>query len=277
VWKILNKIKFNRTIFWYPINLLLYLSLFFIKQKKGKERKEKIVAIVLSWKRVKNIPYVVFGLKKQSYIDEIIIFHNHPSKLRIPGCKNIFSEKNLGCIVRHKIASTIKGYDYFVFSDDDLMLMNDLRKDILPVIRSKGKESVLGFFGQELNMKKNKEEYTSGKHTTSNKEMVPIDIIKGRFHIISKEGISEMAKSNFNTSSLKSEDDIRANLIIQRKFKKPSYLIPLNHRILELHDKHALERRPTHLQKRNEAVSDALKLGWEKQDYTVKTFEDDAI
>ena len=89
-----------------------YLSLFFIKQRRNNDREERIVAIVLSWKRLKNIPLVVWGLKKQSYIDDIIIFHNHPSWLKMPGCINIFSDLNLGCIIRHQIASVLETQNY---------------------------------------------------------------------------------------------------------------------------------------------------------------------
>ncbi|MFC1851370.1 hypothetical protein ACFL27_14325 [candidate division CSSED10-310 bacterium] len=258
---LLWNIKRNDSIFAYPLQFYYYLSLFARNKRRGKH-KENIAAIVLSWKRTKNLPQIVFGLKKQSFIDDIFILHNHPSKLWVPGCKNIFFKKNKGCIIRHHFASTLKEYDYFVFSDDDLMLKDDFSKEVLEAIRKHGKESVLGFIGHELDLNNKDKPYTSGKYKTSKKVIMPVDIVKGRFHIISKLGITVMAKSGLDTDALKSEDDLRANIALQRKFKKPSYLIPIKHEIVELQDNHALEYRSFHIKYRDRAIRDGLTLGW---------------
>jgi len=247
-----------------PKSIFLYFLLFFKKQSKDKneERKERVVAIVLSWKRCANLPLVVYGLKKQSFIDDIVIVHNKPSWLRVPGCKNIFNEENLGCVVRHQIAAEMNGYDYFVFSDDDLMLKQDCSEEVLSVMRKFGQESVIGFFGYELNIDEPKTAYTSGKYKFAYKNTVPIDLIKGRFHIISKKGIEEITNSNLDTPALMSEDDLRANIALQRKFKKPSYLIPIKHKISDLPAFFALENRKKHLSIRDEAIRDGLERGW---------------
>lgn len=176
----LGAIKRNDSIFAFPLQLFYYISLFVIGQKKGK-RKKNIVAIILSWKRVKNLPQVVFGLKRQSCINDIIILHNHPSKLWIPGCKNIFFKDNHGSIIRHQFAATLEEYDYFIFSDDDLMLNGDFSKELLQAMKSKGDQSILGFFGQQLNFNNRTNPYSTGKHTISKEEIKSVDIIKGRF------------------------------------------------------------------------------------------------
>lgn len=244
---------------------LCYMALFFISQRKGNSRPERIVAIVLSWKRIMNIPRVVAGLKRQSYIDDIIIFHNHPSWLWIPGCRNIFSDNNQGSIIRHKLAAELKNYDYFVFSDDDFELGSDFAADILPAIRTCGKQSVLGFWGRNFNLENNDEPYTSGKFVVSSNEIIPVDMLLGRFHIISKEGICELSQSRLNTPALISEDDIRANLTLQLSFKKPSYVMPVRHKLIELNAPHALKNRSFHYEYRNQAVIDAVNFGWQTQ------------
>ena len=249
--------------FAFPLQLYYYLSLFAMYKRKGKH-KENIAAIVLSWKRTKNLPQIVFGLKKQTFIDDIFILHNHPSKLWVPGCKNVFYKENKGCIIRHHFAATLNEYDYFVFSDDDLMLKHDCSKEVLEAIRKYGGESVLGFFGHVLNMNNKEKPYSSGRYKISKKVIMPVDIVKGRIHIISKQGINLMAKSGPDTELLKSEDDLRANIALQREYGKPSYLIPIKNEIVELQDNYALEHRGFHEKNRDRAIRDGLSLGWKR-------------
>lgn len=250
----------------FPRFVFYYLRLWFTEQHRGNDRPERIVAIVLSWKRTRNLPQVVFGLKKQSYIDDIVILHNHPSRLPIPGCTNTFLEGNQGTIIRHEIASKLSGYDFFVFSDDDLMLSDDFASEVIPAMRALGKESVLGFFGRNVEPSHSGAAYTSGKYIRAAVSPVPVDIVLGRFHIISKRGIDEIARSGLNTPALRSEDDIRANVILQRRFGKPSFVLPRKHRIIELLDSNALSHRKDHFERRNNALRDALELGWNKVD-----------
>jgi len=153
-------------------------------------------------------------------------------------------------------------YDYFVFSDDDIVLDDDFSAEVMSAIRSYGKESVLGFFGRNLNFENKKEEYTFGTDRETHDEIIPTDIVKGRFHIISQEGIQELEISELNTPILKSEDDIRASITLQKKFKKPSFLIPIKHKITKLPDPYALEYRDHHKEYRDQAVLEALRLGW---------------
>jgi|GEM_PF-1941891 len=257
-----NIINFVRYILFFPRFFYYYFLLLSKESSRGDDRKERVVAVVLSWKRCMNLPFVVYGLKKQSFIDDVVVIHNKPSWLRIPGCKNIFNEDNLGCVVRHKIAATMEGYDYFVFSDDDLMLKEDLSKDVLPIIRKYGRESIIGFYGYELNIDHIEQAYTLGERKYSFKGVEPVDVVKGRFHIISKEGIKVIEDSKLDTEALLSEDDIRANIAIQMKFNKPSYVIPVKNKITELPAFFALEKRKKHKSIRDEAVNDGLESGW---------------
>jgi glycosyltransferase involved in cell wall biosynthesis len=105
----------------------------------------KFAAIVLSYNRPLNMPLVIQGLESQSFIDDIIIIHNSPESPQFPKHKNIVSDINLGCAIRHSIASLLSGYDYFVFIDDDLYLNRDLSDKIKLSVSMCGKKAYLDY------------------------------------------------------------------------------------------------------------------------------------
>jgi hypothetical protein len=191
---------------------------------------KKTAAMVLSWKRPDNIPIVIDGLKRQGWIDDIIIWHNSPSNVRIDGCINIVSDINFGCMIRHHMAAMFSEYDYFAFSDDDLVLTMDLSEYVNPAIDEHGKHSVLGFFGHLLNANNPKRSYSTGKtiHSSNGrvKKMFPVNVVKGRFHIVSKEQIHAALGWKMDCFALCSEDDIRINASSQEYFFSNSFLIP---------------------------------------------------
>lgn len=247
--------------------MTIYIKRIFLKmnfkEKIANRFNKKILAIVLSHDRPQNIPHVVGGLKKQSCIDDIVIIHNYPSNIRIEGCYNIFSDINFGCMIRHQIAFMFNDYDYFVFSDDDIMLRCDISDSITKSICQFGKECVLGLFGVRVNLKNREKAYSTGRNIVSNNsDPLAVDIVKGRFHILSKEAIFALASSNLNTKLLREEDDIRASVGVQKAFGKPGYLIPVKRSVQNLFQTGGLRDRPFHLQNRDQAVCDAFDLGW---------------
>jgi len=221
----------------------------------------KVCSILLSWKRPDNIPIIVDGLKKQKIVDDVIILHNHPSDIKIEGCKNIVSDINLGCIARHKIAE-ILDYDHFIFSDDDLCLKEDISEILEEHMRKYGSRSVLGAYGRKLNMENKEKRYSTGYETGNQFEYA--DIVKGRFHIMSRNAISILAQSKFNTEHLRSEDDIRANVSVQMHTKVPSVIMPIRGYFRDLPDQHALWKNPAHMNNRDMAIEEAIRLQWSK-------------
>ena len=227
--------------------------------ERPESRRDKTLAVVLSWKRPENLPQVVEGLRRQSYIDDIMIFHNHPSDRRIDGCINIVSDHNFGCAVRHQLA-TLLDYDCFVFTDDDLMLTQDLASRLMPVIEALGQRSVIGLFGHMLDCADPRAAYSNGKTITTD-EVIPVDVVKGRFHILSRATLQAISGPGLNTPALLAEDDIRVNVAVQWAFDEPSYLVPAKG-VKDLPAPHARWRRSQHFAARDRAVHDGLQLGW---------------
>lgn len=210
---------------------------------------------------------VVHGLKKQSWIDDIILFNNFPSTVRPDGIKVITSDLNFRCLVRHKLAEMLPGYDHFVFQDDDLTLKCDIGDIVVPRLSNEGQYAVLGAFGRELGgYSYTTTSYTSGTNVVCSPNQVarPVDIVKGRFHIIPKIGISHMENHSdgFNTTHLKLEDDIRANVIMQYRMQKPSFVLPITQHFQELKANDAIWKQPSHTSNRNLAIKEAFEAGW---------------
>ena len=224
---------------------------------------KKVLAVVLSFKREQNLPDVVSGLKKQSFIDDVLIIHNHPSKTVIDECYNIISDINFGCLIRHQIAYMFDDYGYFVFSDDDFALMEDVSSSVESAIEKVGETSIIGIYGLNLNMSNSNSPYSSGKHLGLSDALLPVDVVKGRFHIMTKRNVAIVASSMFNTKYLRQEDDIRANISVQHYHREPSYLFPVGKKtIQELDASHALQSRGNHFNDRNCAIKDGIALGW---------------
>lgn len=188
-----------------------------------------------------------------------MIFHNHPSNRRMDGCINIVSDHNFGCAIRHQLAPLLD-YDTFVFSDDDLMLTEDLAPRLVPVIEAHGERSVLGLYGHRLSLDQPRAAYSNGERFTA-REVVPVDIVKGRFHILSQAAVHAVGSPGLSTPALLAEDDIRVNIAVQWAFGEPSYLVPAVG-VKELPAPHARWHRADHLAARDRAVSDGLQLGW---------------
>lgn len=223
---------------------------------------QRTMCIVLSWKREKNIPEVIQGLRKQSCIDDILIFHNHPSSNKIDGCFNFFSKTNLGCVARHDMAYVFNEYKYFLFSDDDFAFVRDLSDRITDAVLRFGEKSVVGMVGLNLNLKNINKAYSTGK-TFRCRNVTPTDIVKGRFHIMSKENLYILYNSGLDTELFRKHDDLRANIAIQKAHRVPSFLFPVHKNdFKELDDSWALNKMPDHFKTRNEMIKKGIEMGW---------------
>ena len=160
----------------------------------------KIDAVVLSWKRPDNLKEIVRSLKEQKIIDNIYIWHNYPSRKKVDGAINIFSEKNFDTFIRHIFALALDS-DYVLFQDDDLVLDGDNSDIIMRYIRKHGKTAaVMG---------------PKGKKYSKKQESV---VILGRMHIVKKENLvyPVLFEKEYNFKRDKTVgDDILLNLSIQ--------------------------------------------------------------
>ena len=219
-----------------------------------------VVAIVLSWKRERNLPRVVRGLRRQSFVDTVVVVHNQPSRMRVPDCINLYCGANLGCGIRHLVAHDLVGWDAYLFIDDDLALEEDVASVLIPAFRSRGQESAIGFFGQVLNTEAPHRAYSTGYGGRCG-TLLPVDVVKGRFHVLSRQSVERLNAGSKSTPALEEEDDIRVSLALQKATGQPSYLVPAPS-MSELAEPKARWRRSGHLDVRDRAVSDAKVMGW---------------
>ncbi|MCP5105278.1 MAG: methyltransferase domain-containing protein [bacterium] len=242
-----------------------------IKAKQSHNLKKlKVDAFLLSYKREDNLEAVVAGLKRQSLINNIYLFHNHPSNRKIDGVINIVSDKNFRCIVRHAIAQMAET-DYVLFIDDDLELLTDLSPRIRTAVRMEP-HAIIGIFGSnvEKNVETSKLYLSGGKFGYKQETFYRyVDIVIGRFHIIRKEYLSShIDYLNKNKYSIENfvitRDDLLLNLATQLKTKIPGLLIPIEpgKDFRSLPEPHAVCGMKTHYVVRSFLIKEFLKIGW---------------
>lgn len=244
----------------FAVLLLRYLLPKPPSQSTQKDR--RVAAIVLSWKRPLNIPLVVRGLKRQTFIDDILVWHNHPSRFWCPGVSNFFSPKNFGCVIRHDLAAILPDYDYFVFCDDDLYLTQDASEAMNRAIDDYGPTSVIGIFGKDMNMNTPDQPYSAGQERIAGNDTLKTDIVKGRFHIVSRENIKALFEEHRSGDFNETEDDLRLNIFVQLRHQRPGILVPVYRKYKDLPQQHAVFSRKNHFEKRDQVIKDAIEEGW---------------
>lgn len=218
-------------------------------------------AFILSYKRPQNIDKVIAGIKLQSCIRNIYVFHNHPSSLKIPGVINIFSERNFGCIARYALA-LLSDCKFALFVDDDIALISDFSSRFKQLIRRKD-FSVAGVFCRILSdLKTDQSIYQRSKTMHFNKDFIPVDIVTGRIHICRREYIYNIfSHSIYRKFPL--SDDLVLNLSIQIATGYPSLAIPATkNEIKILEQNNSVHSRKKHYQERSDIVNYFIKIGW---------------
>ncbi|MBW2998405.1 hypothetical protein KY321_02595, partial [Candidatus Woesearchaeota archaeon] len=211
-----------------------------------------------------NLNKVISGIKKQSFVNDIYVFHNHPSKKKIKGAINIFSDENFGCISRHAIANLAKT-KYVLFVDDDFFFEKDLSNYFIKAIKM-SPNSIIGLFGTNVNKSDKNNLYTPTSKYMRKRGFRYFDIIVGRVHLCKKEHLINsfefMNKHNIYTK----EDDILLNLSTQLKTKVPSLGIPFRKDFYSnLNEDHALWKRPNHMSDRSKLINIFLNKGWKSR------------
>jgi hypothetical protein len=87
---------------------------------------ERVSACVLSWRRPHNLPAIVAGLGRHSFVDEILIWANDPAVPLDFGDERVrvlSSRENVGCYGRYLCAEQARNRIVYV-QDDDCLLAN---------------------------------------------------------------------------------------------------------------------------------------------------------
>jgi len=181
-------------------------------------------ALLLNWKRQKNLKRIIKSIKKQSVDVEIFLWNNNPEDLTDYGVDlQINSSKNLMCYPRWFLINYAKN-PYIFTLDDDLIFSDEyVIKDCLEYLENG--DCVLGYRGVIL---KSNKKYQKGDHISpDNKNDVFVDILKGRFIIGNKKhflNVPLVDEVYSDISNSKKEDDIYVSKHINSDKIVPSML-----------------------------------------------------
>ena|SRR4030067_1278594 len=217
----------------------------------------KVGAFVLNYKRPDTAPKTVDSLLHQTIpLARVYIFNNNPDTIiNYPGCVNINSQENLGCIIRHMLAIT-RDFDYCLFVDDDVVLRPGAIENFLRYAE-RYPDSVLGYYGRNL-IKDPNILYTMSVGTfLTNKEM-EVDVVLGMVHFCRPAKlINSLIISKSIPDLPLTEDDIILSLGNKYIDKAKNYIIPYDNSNgpISLNSEHkGLSASPGHLERRRDAV-----------------------
>lgn len=230
----------------------------------------KAAAVILGFRRPDNLPSVIRGIRRQSMVEKIYVFHNHPSKSHVDGVINIFSEENFGCIARHAF-SLLLDAERILFVDDDLELMADFSARFEFAART-APYAVSGLTGVNINQKADHTPlYGSGGFLDLSPVPQHVDIVKGRVHLANKQHLINsfqfITDNKGKIDGLREGqfimDDVIINLASQLKTGKPSFLIPANaEELRNLNAPAGAHDHPEHYTIRHDLIREFLAKGW---------------
>lgn len=230
-------------------------------------------AFILAYKREENLPAVLEGIRRQSFVKDIYVVHNWPSVKRVDGVINIFSEKNFGCIGRHAIAQLAEA-PYVLFVDDDLELKTDFSSRFIAAAKSEP-GALIGMFGCDIDPAVPPEKlYASGGEYSPSLFQRYVDVVKGRVHMCRKEHLLNSFQFIFahrgKIDGLRKDDfimdDLILNLSTQLKTQTPGILIPVDigkGEYVNLKEDYGASFMPDHHLLRSHLVRKFLELGWQ--------------
>lgn len=204
----------------------------------------RITAVLLSWKRPKNIPIILRSLYHSENIDEIILWNNNPKiQLKYKNKKLLIinSPKNFGTLARWCIGIQAKNKN-ILFLDDDLVLDPKQIKTLYSSY-STDTNRIYGCFGR--NLENNKYVF---KPAFGN-----VDIILGRVMLFDKNYLH-----NFFGWMQGKIGNVEDDILFSLTFKNKHCVVDVGE-IKELPDPYALWKRDNHLDLRQEMVDLCLK------------------
>ncbi|MCK9224722.1 MAG: tetratricopeptide repeat protein [Candidatus Muirbacterium halophilum] len=224
-------------------------------------------AFVLGYKRTENLEKVIRGIRRQSFIRDIYIFHNAPSDRKIEGVYNIFSERNFGCFARHVFA-LMTDSDYNLFIDDDIELMVDFSERFCRAL-SENPQSVCGILGRDISEKKRK--YSEGYSRYFSLYPRYVDVVLGFIHCCSNELLLNTVEFVRNyTGKIRGlsfgefiMDDLILNLSAQNRFKVPSIVVSSKRTEFDFLSSDCSQcGKSDHFSTRDILIEEFMRLGW---------------
>lgn len=203
-------------------------------------------AILLSWKRVHNLPAIVAELSRIPEIGEILVWNNDPERtLELPGVSVVNAPANFRCLARYCLVPLAK-HDHIWFQDDDLLVSAEQFHELLRHYQA-DRRRIVGCRGRNIRDGEYVYEDVYGE----------VDIVLGQTMMFHRGMLAE-AFAALGELPPPTEDDIAFSLSCGRKHLAVN-VEPL--RDLGMSDDVALHRQPQHAATQQAAVD--LYTAWQ--------------
>lgn len=219
-------------------------------------------AVVLSYLRPDAVRECVEALRAQTPPPaRIVVWHNAPSRVALPGAVNIFCDENLKCRARHA-AAMLSAANICVFIDDDVILKSSevCAKLVAGVLRHPC--SVVGHEARRC-LRVSDSMYWGQDSCRRTGVEAPVSVVKGKLHAV-RRVLLHHAFSRDLPEDVWTEDDIVLNASVQMATGQPSWTIEGIGRadFVNLTDDLGNETREDHWARRNAACRWMVEEGW---------------
>lgn len=226
-------------------------------QDKSKMSKNDTTAILLNWKRSKNLNLIIESLNASGIVSEIIIWNNNPDEfMTFPRCTIINSSKNFKAYARFSAAMLASEKNIIVQDDDLLFDSQDIK--LLHASLLSNSNRIYGFKGRNIE---------NGKYLPVD-AFGEVDIVLGQFMIFTKELLASVYGEILKLSPFDRGDDIAFSLLTNVKH----ICKPVERKFLD-GDEYSLWREPKHYDKRQEMVDRVLSINT-KNDFVARAESD---
>lgn len=207
----------------------------------------EISAILLSWKREKNLPLIVDSLCRWPRIGEILVWNNNPDvKLDLPGATVINSPQNYYGMARY-CAVYLARHDVIWFQDDDMLFEAEQLEKIYDAFRS-DPTRIYGGRGRNIGRARYRVTNIYGE----------CDIILGQSMLFQRRFLSNFFRY---VNEIPSDLLIEADVIFSLSCERRHFAVDVEPvKEMGWDDEVALCRRPDHFKRRRQIVDLILKL-----------------
>jgi len=209
-------------------------------------------AILLGYRRPRLLREAVDSLRRQSAPPlRITVWHNAPSRVEIPGARNIFADRNYGCRARH-VAGLLSECAVCLFMDDDLILGPDVVRKLL-LGHARHPLAAVGYVGRRVS-DAYPGKYTRALEVRSGREDEEVSIVKGRLHLVRKSLLYCIHQYDL-PEDVAAEDDIVLNAAVRIQTGHRPWVIGGigRNEVQNVASNNGLEHRPDHWQRRDAA------------------------